>query len=291
MKIKFLTLAILSLAVTAAKAQTYGTWKGSKEAVSWNYDLGTGTGSGKKFNAGSEAKTSEASKDKPGFLPFPAVGTARVVVAQSAGAGFSVNKSVINFGASNAEAPNKFSVTDIPQSSPVGSLFFTLSFNDGTKGTAVLAFGNSQTSLFKNATAYNNRKQEGIFGAIRFMVGSTFTNPEHRSANGSSYMHKPYDTDIFDKSGDLKVEIYSNNSKDEQSFTRKGNVYTIAPQTFKIFVNDKVLKLNGSENLPATGELDANMAIDAFMLSGSSSAENTLSFSISNIKAGTLSQN
>ena len=291
MKTKFLSLVILGFAVTVAKAQTYGTWKGSKEAVSWNYDLGTGTGSGKKFNAGSEVKIAEASKEKPGFLPFPPTGTARVVVAPSAGAGFSVNKSVINFGASNAEAPNKFSITDIPQSSPVGSLFFTLSFNDGTKGTAVLAFGNSQTSLFNNAAAYNNRKQEGIFGAIRFIVGSTFTNPEHRTASGSSYVHKPYDTDIFDKSGDLKVEIYSNNSKEEQSFTRKGNVYNIPAQTFKIFVNDKALKLNGSENLPATGELDQNMAIDAFMLSGSNSTENTLNFSISNIKAGTLTRN
>lgn len=291
MKTKFLTLAILGLAITTAKAQTYGTWKGSKEATSWNYDLGTGTGSGKKFNSGSEVKTSESSKDKPGFLPFPSTGTARVVVAPSSGSGFSLNKSVINFGASNGEAPNKFSLTDIPQLAPVGSLFFTLSFNDGTKGTAVLAFGNSQTSLFKNATGYNNRKQEGVFGAIRFMVGSTYTNPEHRTVSGSSYVHKPYDVDIFDKSGNLNVEIYSNNSKEEQSFTRKGNVYTMPAQTFKIFVNDKSLKLNGSENLPATGELDANMVIDAFMLSGASSAENTLSFSVSNIKAGTLTQN
>ena len=291
MKTKFLTLAILGLAITTAKAQTYGTWKGSKEATSWTYDLSTGTGSGKKFNSGSEAKTSEASKDKPGFLPFPVVGTARVVVAPSAGAGFALNKAVINFGASNAEAPNKFSVSDIPQLAPVGSLFFTLSFNDGIKGTAILAFGSSQTSLFKNTAAYNNRKQEGLFGAIRFMVGSTYTNPEHRTASGSSYVHKPYDADIFDKSGNLNVEIYSNNSKEEQSFTRKGNVYTIPAQTFKIFVNDKSLKLNGSENLPATGELDANMAVDAFMLSGASSSENTLNFSVSNIKAGTLTQN
>lgn len=291
MKIKILALAILGLYVTSAKAQTYGTWKGSKEAISWNYDLASGTGSGKKFNAGGEAKTSESSKDKSGFLAFPPTGTATVVTAASAGAGFSLSKTVLNFGASKGEAPNKFSVVDIPQSSPVGSLYFTLSFNDGTKGTAVLAFGNSQTSLFKNATAYNNRKQEGLFGAIRFMVGSTYTNPEHRAVSGSSYMHKPYDADIFDKSGDLKVEIYSNNSKEEQSFTRKGNVYTIPAQTFKIFVNEKALKLNGSENLPATGELDPNMAIDAFMLSGSSSAENTLSFSVSNIKAGTLTQN
>lgn len=290
MKIKFLTLAVLGLYASVAKAQTYGTWKGSKDAVSWNYDLGTGTGSGKKFNGGSEVKSSESTKDKPGFLPFPPVGTSKVTIAASSGAGFSVNKSTINFGASNSDAPNKFSVVDIPQSAPVGSLFFTLSFNDGVKGTAVLAFGNSQTSIFKNAAAYNNRKQEGLFGAIRFMVGSTYTNPEHRTTNGSSYIHKPYDTDIFDKSGDLKVEIYSNNSKDEQSFTRKGNVYALPAQTFRIFVNDKALKLNGSENLAATGELDPNMAIDAFMLTGSNSAENTLSFSISNIKAGTLSQ-
>ncbi|SOD12479.1 hypothetical protein [Pedobacter xixiisoli] len=291
MKTKFLTLAVLGLAITAAKAQTYGTWKGSKEATSWTYDLNTGTGSGKKFNSGSEVKTSESSKEKPGFLPYPAVGTARIVVAPSSGSGFSLNKSVINFGASNGEAPTKFSVTDIPQSAPVGSLFFTLSFNDGVKGTAVLAFGNSQTSIFKNAAAYNNRKQEGLFGAIRFIVGSTFTNPEHRTASGSSYVHKAYDADIFDKSGNLNIEIYSNNSKEEQSFTRKGNIYTLPAQTFKIFVGDKTLKFNGSENLPATGELDPNMAIDAFMLSGASSAENTLSFSISNIKAGTLAAN
>jgi hypothetical protein len=291
MRTRFLTLAILGLAVTAAKAQTYGIWKGSTEATSWTYDLGTGTGTGKKFNAGGEVKTSESNKDKPGFLPFPAAGTARVVVAPSAGAGFALNKTTINFGASNSDAPNKFSVTDIPQSSPVGSLFFTLSFNDGVKGTAVLAFGNSQTSLFKNATGYNNRKQEGIFGAIRFIVGNTYTNPEHRTLSGSSYVHKAYDTDIFDKSGNLNVEIYSNNSKEEQSFTRKGNVYTLPVQTFRIFVGDKALKLNGSENLPATGELEANMAIDAFMITGASSAENTLNFSISNIKAGTLAQN
>jgi hypothetical protein len=291
MKIKFLTLAILGLYASTLKAQTYGTWKGSKEAITWNYDLSTGTGTGKKFNAGSEAKSSESSKDKPGFLPFPPSGVAKVSVAASAGAGFALNKTVLNFGASNAETPNKFSVTEIPQSSPVGSLFFTLSFNDGVKGTAVLAFGNSMTSIFKNAAGYTNRKQEGLFGAIRFIVGSTFTNPEHRTLNGTAYVHKPYDTDIFEKSGNLNVEIYSNNAKEEQSFTRKGNVYTLPAQTFRIFVNDKSVKLNGSENLPATGELEPNMAIDAFMLTGASSAENTLNFSISNIKAGTLSQN
>jgi len=291
MKIKFLTLAILGLYMSTAKAQTYGIWKGSKEAISWSYDLGKGTGSGKKFNASGESKSSESSKDKSGFLPYPPEGIAKVWVAPSAGTGFSLNKSTINFGASNSDVPNKFSVIDIPQASPVGSLFFTLSFNDGVKGTAVLAFGNSQASIFKNSSSYNNNKQEGLFGAIRFMVGNTFTNPEHRAFNGTGYVHKAYDADIFEKSGDLKVEIYSNNSQEEQSLTRKGNVYTLPAKTFRVFVNDKQLKLNSSENLPATGELEQNMAIDAFLLTGSNSAENTLNFSISNIKAGSSLQN
>lgn len=288
MKFKIICLILFSAFVSIAKAQNYGTWKGAKEAVIWSYDLASGTGTGKKYNA---AGSSESTKDNPGFLPYPPVGVAKVIVAPEGGRGFSLNKSALTFTASKTEAPNKFSIVDIPQTAPVGSLFFTLSFNDGVKGTAVLAFGNSQAALFKNTAAYTNTKQTGVFGAVRFIVGSTFTNPEQRVANGSAYVHKPFDEDLFEKSGYLNVEIYSNNSNGEQSFTRKGNLYTLPASSFRVFVNNKAVKLNGSENLKTTGELDQNMAIDALLLTGSSSAEQTLELSISNIKAGSLPQN
>src|SRR5690606_14207228 len=103
MKLKFLATALVSVCILGANAQTKGTWSGSGNTVSWAYDLGAGTGSGKRFAPSREAKESVSSQDSKGFLPYPSSGSGRVDVAPSAGGGLKLNRNVLNLKASRGD--------------------------------------------------------------------------------------------------------------------------------------------------------------------------------------------
>lgn len=291
MKLRYLLTAFLGLCILGSQAQTKGVWNGSGDVVSWIYDLGSGTGSGKRFSPSREAKESISSQDNKGFLPYPSSGSARVDLAPSAGGGFQLNRNVLNLKASNGDIPNKFAVYNIQEASAVSALSFTLSFNDSHKGTVIFALGNSSSRLFTSPESYSNTNQDGLFGAIRFLVGNNYTNPEHRHHNGSAYVHKAFDKDLFNKSGKLEVEIYCNSSSAEQSYTRGSKSYFVAAKSYHIFVNDVPLTISGAADLPVTGELSTDSKVDAFLFTGSNSAENTLDISVSNIKLTALAQN
>lgn len=263
-------------------------WTGTYLAWNWEYNLGSGTGTGTILNPTSSAQVSESKKDAPGFLPYPTIGTARALVAANAGAGFNLNNSILTLGASNGTVPNKFSLYDIAGSSTLVNVSFKLSFNNSTQGTAILAIGGSDGNLFKNNDAYSNNKQNGLFTAIRFLVGTNSTNAQYRYADGSSYFHRSHDVDLFSRSGDLNFEIYCNNTSNSRVYNRNGVSHTLPASSLHLYVNNIQVKYSGSADIASSGELFPYMPIDAFMVSGASSAGNTLNFSVSNIKIKSL---
>ena len=263
-------------------------WTGNYLPWNWEYNLGSGTGNGTTLTATSSVQVSESKVGTPGFLPYPAIGTARALVAANAGAGFNLNNSVLTIGASNGIAPNKFSLYDIAGSSTLVNLSFKLSFNTSVNGTAILAIGGGDGNLFKANDVYSNSKQDGVFTAIRFLVGNNSSNAQYRYLDGTSYVHRSHDVDLFPRTNDLNIEVYCNNTGNPRVYKKDGVDYTLPAASFHMYVNGTAVKYSGSQNIASTGELLPYMPIDAFMLSGASSTGNTLNFSVSNIKIKSL---
>jgi len=263
-------------------------WTGTFPAWEWEYNLASGTGTSTQISPGSSIQVSESKSGTPGFLPYPTNGTARTVLAANAGAGFNLTSSVLQFGASNADVPNKFSFYEIKEASSLACVSFRLSFNNSTNGTAILSIGNSEGSLYKNSAAYSNLKQQGQFAAIRFLVGNSSTNAQYRYADGTSYFHRSHDANLFARSGNLDIEVYCNNTEVSKVYERAGLSYTLPATSLHMFVNGVQVKYAGSADIASTGETFSYSPIDAFMFSGANSTGNTLNFSVSNIKIKSL---
>ncbi|SFW36985.1 Cellulase (glycosyl hydrolase family 5) [Sinomicrobium oceani] len=262
-----------------------------KDEALWDYDLGSGTGSGTAYPPSGTVQTSSSTEEDPGFLPYPPTGTAQVSTAAAAGAGFDRSGTTLNLGASNGNVPNKLAFSKITEGSEATSLYFTVNFNSSTQGTAVFALGNSSADIFTNTAAYTNAEQEGLFGAIRFFVGNCCTNPEYRYEDAGSYFHREGDTDLFSRTVPLEVEIHCNNTASSKTYYRGISSYTIAPNSYHVVVNDQFVTYSGSPDLVSTGELENEGRIDAVLFTGSDSAGNTLDYSLSNIRLERIAQN
>ncbi|MGS2741585.1 glycoside hydrolase family 5 protein [Sinomicrobium sp. M5D2P17] len=261
-----------------------------KDEAIWDYDLGSGTGSGTSYPPSGVTKTSASSEEDPGFLSYPPTGTAQVSTAASAGVGFTLSGSTLNLGAGNNATPNKFSLYKIAEGSAATSLYFTVDFNSSTQGTAVFALGNSSADIFTGTEAYTNFEQEGLFGAIRFFVGNCCTNAEYRYETGGSYFHRAADTDHFSRTTAMDVEIHCNNTASTKTYQRGTASYDIAPNSYHVVVNDQFVTHSGSPDLVSTGELDNEGRIDAVLFTGSDSAGNTLNYTLSDIRVERIAQ-
>lgn len=260
-------------------------WSGNYPRCLYNFN--TGAESAAELNPTSLLVVSESKKDSPGFLPLPASGAARVMIGAGAGAGFVLNNSMLQFGASNNNLPNKFSLYDV-ESSSLTCISFKIAFNNCSQGTAVLAIGNSLADIFKNSSAYSNNKQEGLFSAIHFTIDDNSINPQHRIYTGFGYSHRAYDTNLFTKSEFINVEMYCNNTTKPVTYIKNHTTYTLPAGNLHVFINDVRLTTYNSANLSSSREASSYLPINAFMLSGYDSTSNTLFISISDLKFQSL---
>lgn len=285
MKLKFLLyIPFLLGATVAAKAQTYGQWQGATQATSFDYVLsGNGT-----YAYGPSINSSVSSQATAGWLPAP-IGTAKARISTAAGAGADITLagSVLTLNASKTNEPNKVALYDVPNATAVTSIFFDLSFDGGTSGTAVIGFGKT-SDIFTDSNPLINASAPGVFGALRFTVGNSFSNSGVRL---STFSYGTPNTEVFPKTGLINVEIYCNNTNAAKSYARGATNYSLPARSYHVYANNTPVLVSASPNLATSAELAVDQSINALLFAGTSSTLNTLKFAISNIKFGWIPQN
>lgn len=291
-KMKFLATALAAvLFFNSANAQTYGVWKGAKKAVAWEYNL---KGTKAKFSTVVSTQASISNNEKEGYLTVPSGGTVRLSLANSGQGDFEVEDGKLKIISSSGNFPVKFSAYNIPDATAVTSLFFDISFNSNTatNGLVILGFGSSSTPVYNNYFQLTGAEQPGLFGAVTLTMGENFASPRYRYPNATTNMFG-YSAlapgNLLKKEGTHKVELYCNNSADEQEYKRGEEVVKLPSRTYHLYINGTVLKTAGSSNLPATQENKVGDKIDAFVINVSNNnlpTENANNFTISNIKLG-----
>lgn len=293
--IKFNKYAFLSLLVlfgaNNVKAQTEGVWKGAKKSSIWEYGF---MGTKEKFSTVTKRQESTSDKNNDGYLPKPQSGAVKVVNASSGGGDFELNDNKLQITSSSSNFPVKFSAYDIPKATAVTSLFFDISLNENkaTNGLIILGFGNSSTPVYKNTFQLTGAAQPGLFGAITLTIGENFATPRYRyyRAESDNYGYSALGpANLLVKAGTHKIEIYCNNSEQEQEYAKGSDVQKLPSRTYHVYVNGQLLKSAGSPNIPASNESKAGDIIDAFIMNGSNSTlptENANTYTISNVRLG-----
>ena len=291
MKIKL--LAIIALAtITKAYSQTYGVWEGASDKPIWEINFKSKE---KTFSTTVATQSSLSSKEKNGFLPAPKSGIVKLTTAANGGGDFTLIDNSLKITSASGNFPAKFSAYEIKETSPVVSLFFDISFDDtqASNGLVILGIGNSSNPVFSNVNQLTGAEQKGIFAGLQFIVGPNTIDPRYRYLNEATsvYGYSSLIPQAISKSGKCAVEIYCNNSSKKLSYKRDGKTISIPAGTYNIFVNGKGLKSAGNYNIPTSGELPTNKAIDAFLINSSNNnapTANSLGFTISNVKLGAL---
>jgi len=296
MKTNRLNLILTFIAVigfSSAHAQTYGIWKGAGNKAFWEYDFKS---TAKKYSTSVSAQASTSTKEYPGFLPAPPAGTVRVSEATSGGGDLELADNKLTITASSGNLPVKFSAYAIPKASPVTSLFFDITFNGttATNGLIILGIGNSTGNpVYSNLQQLTGAAQTGLFTSLNFVVGEHIVTPRYRFLNSKTgtYSYSALQPEVLKKTGTFSIEIYCNNSADEQEYTRGEVVFKLPSKMFNIYINGIALKSAGSANIPATDEGTLGSNLDAFVLNGSNNTtptENALNYSVGNFKIGGL---
>ena len=291
MKLKLLTIIAL-ITVVKSNAQTYGVWEGAGKKSNWEYDF---KALDKTFSSSVNVQSSLSSKEKKGFLPTPPNGIVKLTMPTKGGGDFALSSNELKITSSSGNFPAKFTAYEIEGASSVVSLSFDISFDgtEATNGLVILGMGNSSNPLFTNVNQLTGDEQKGIFTGLQFVVGRNTITPRYRYLNETTsvYGYSDLTPQAMKKTGKCTVEVYCNNSNKKQQYKRDGKSFSIPEGTYNIFVNGTALKSAGDYNIPASGELPTNGIINAFLINSSNNnapTENSLSFTISNIKLGSV---
>ncbi|MFD1628335.1 T9SS type A sorting domain-containing protein [Pseudopedobacter beijingensis] len=271
-----------------------GVW--NNESRTLYYNLGAGTGGEDKIFTGIQpvkvGGSSISTESIPGFLPYipetDGGGFARVAYPSSNAAftlqDMSSDESTLKISSSGSGYPAKFSLYNILKTSPVSSLFFTISFKDSTY-TQVLwtcSMGNhtgidnlfSDGSFLSASSATSNPE---VFNAFRWRIARTnpnvidfqYRNKTLESENASyTTVNIPY----FYRGGEFAIEVYANNDEDPKSYTRGGIIYEIPSRAYHIWSNgERILKEIDNYAFPAN-QLAVGLPINSFMIHGTNSS-------------------
>lgn len=317
MKKKRLITSLLVIFTASLPCSIYaqGKWKGeSNDAFEYTFSDSKVNKKDKLRGTAEQQQYAASAQSKSGFLPAPSSGFVKVSIQPNTGASFSYlgkgEEMKLRIIASSSKATqegpasiSKFSVYGI-KSSAVTSLFFTLDINAFAEdGQIMIPFGNTPANAPDNGVTFNNAKQmsewwdnEHLFGGIKLDVydGVWMAYSYRKPRTGKADTQAPRFVELkastpFIKGKSHRVEIYSNNSEKEQEYVRDGKTYTVEPQTYQWWVNDRRIVLdNENYSFPATGETPKGSAINSFSINTSGSSKpvaNALEISISNIAA------
>ena len=258
----------------------YGVWDAGENT--WFYDLSTPTESGSAVFSSATPLASVSSSSAYGFLPYPpAPSIARVSLGSQGNGSFEridtgFNKKIKIVA--NSASLNKLSAYNIGGSS-VTSMFFTLTFGGtGTNGNWILGIGNNPTtSLFTNSSNLSSStSSNGIFGALRFDLGSSAISFKYRKKDASNVISfVEVNQTTFVREAENFVEFYANNSDTLKSYTRINQPYIVSAGCYHLWVNNVRISLPVvNYNIPAT-ELALNEPVNAFFITSTGSTTPT----------------
>ncbi|WP_026063134.1 DUF4955 domain-containing protein [Pedobacter arcticus] len=286
----------------ANKTSGYGIW--SAQQNTYDYNLGSNTGTGGNFTTGS-SETSFGPPAVAGFLPTPPSGISKVQVngTGTGGNGFSVNNPTnpetasVTITANSTSAQNKLSAYNIDNSTEIASAFFTISFNAvATNGTFVWALGNKNaaSSLFTSSSAIYLANQE-LFTAFEWVIGANSIDFNFReAANGTAPTNRLVSNTAFSRGGSQAVEVYANNALVAKTYVRNETTYTVASGKFHVWVNGNQLSYNSSvdfskslNTVTSSSELANELPLNAYVFQANNSTQpnnNAATATISKIK-------
>lgn len=263
-----------------------GKWVSDSDSLI--YDLGSGTGNqGASWINGVSTSTVSA----PGFLPYPSAGTGRVSSSTGSprfdleGSGESAG---LKITASSQGTIGKFSLFNTGASA-VTALFFNMSFNtEPNNGTWLMAIGNHVVShdsfnRFNDGSGVpGNAERAEIFSALRWTIGAgNSIDFAYRQKSGSTISYATVSGAPFVKGGTYSIEVYCNNSDDEQEYIRSSRNYSVDAGTLHVWVDGIHLGV-----FPAS-ELERKKELTAFLFTGNNSnlpANNSAQLTLSNIQ-------
>jgi hypothetical protein len=209
---------------------------GIANAQTYTYDFGTSTGS----------HTSGASTSF--FSDTPTNGGTYRVRVGTAGGGFELVNPGTSLGsgtelqvtAATSTATNKFGIHDWSSASETLHLSFKLRTTSSTNGNLAVVFGNSTIATDNNGYTGQYNNSLGVF-SISYNSGNLSAVNRRIPGSNSSISGSG-----FAKDTDHEVQVFANNSAVVQNYTKGEENYTLAAQSWDLWVDGvKVSPANG----------------------------------------------
>lgn len=251
---KYLLLASLLFLIGSVYAQ----WPVNKN---YSYDFGIKSGI---YNTLGGNSISDATNT--GFLPAPASGAARISIHPNA-----VNGSFVLGGnytlkiTQPLERPIKFSNYGLESATDVVYAKCKMSFSANSASTSAgsytWAFGNSNmvaasNSLFKNTGNTLFRSTSEIFSALRWTLSGTNTITfayRYGSDASATTTYKVINGATFVQGNTYEIEVYCNNSGEDNFYTKSSLNYFLPNNRFDVWVDGVRLDENFSRSIEVSG--------------------------------------
>lgn len=238
-----------------------GTLSVSAQSNNWKYDFGDSETS---FNP-NPGTSSKKFGPKAAVNPDKTKQTVRVRNASDGSGELNIVKKGFSFfkGAGlemlAGTTTSKFAIYDI-QGTPVFKNSFNIKFDGATAGQWIYANGNSndEEDAFRGNSNIKDTNEE-IFAGFRWQL-SDGENIAFAYRNAGKWSTIKGTT--FEKNKEYSLDIYSNNSKEDKTYTKDGS-QTIKAGTYQIWINSKKVATDF-----AAPSLEAGKAINAFIIYG-----------------------
>ncbi|SOD11483.1 T9SS type A sorting domain-containing protein [Pedobacter xixiisoli] len=313
MKRKLLLCLGLVLSAGLLKAQ----WR--NQGASWIYNFSSGTNNTVSATA---SNSTYLSTDPSPVLPAPPSGTSMIFFSGGTAASATIDATgnKLDFVPSVTGNIGKFGVYSIADATAIAYSKFTLTFGrvaataPATNTTYVWSIGNrgATSNLYSNPTAVYQASgsAQSLFTALRWLynssgsntyvmsyrVGSTGTSQNYVTLSGGTFLEStPYD-----------FEVYTNNTSNEQLYTRNATTYTVQPRSFHVWATNTLTNTTtrpyiGSsvydlpravETVTATGDqsITDDKTLNSFLIQGTANTGGNAKLNISGLEqAYTLS--
>lgn len=227
----------------------------------WSYDFGDATAS---FTSSSGSSSTKFLAKIP-VNPDKSKIVSRVRIASDGSGEVNLVKSGASFikGAGleilAGTTTSKFAMYNI-QSTPCSKISFNIKFDNSAAGQWIFANGNSSSDddLFKGNSTMKETSTEIFSGFRCLLTEAQEINLAYR--NGSKWSTIKGAT--LTKNTEYLIEVYSNNSAEEKSYTKEGN-QIIKANTTHVWINGKKI----FQDFPTAG-LESEKALSAFIIYG-----------------------
>ncbi|NPV36161.1 MAG: T9SS type A sorting domain-containing protein [Bacteroidales bacterium] len=234
----------------------------------WTYNFGTGNGS---FTSGNSTS----------FLPSPSSGTARVRIGTGGGS-INLNNPGTTLGtntelqivAATGTSTNKAGIYS--WTSPSTTAYVRFLYRTTSSGNGNLNFSLGASALGSDNNGYTGSYNNALVSfTITYASGNISSVVRRASGNTTTITSHG-----FYKDTDQVVEVFGNNGSSSTTYYRAGTNYTLASQTWDLWVDGTRVVINGA----TAGSWGSSNNIEGFAFYAESSASNAASIYVDEIE-------